>query len=50
MIETVPPRVHGPWFNWARWESTGASFTLEPTGLFDLSVGCARFKSPLAHQ
>ena len=39
-----------PRSNWTRWESTGASFTLKPAEPAPLSVGYARFKSPLAHQ
>jgi len=50
LIETVPPRVHGPRSNWARQESTGAVFTLKPAKSGPLSVGDDRFKSPLAHQ
>ena len=41
---------HVPRSNWMRRESTGAHFTLKLANSGRTSVGCARFKSPLAHQ
>jgi hypothetical protein len=40
---------HEPRSNWTRWESTGAYFTLKLAESGMMSVGRARFKSPLAH-
>jgi hypothetical protein len=40
---------HVPRSNWMRRESTGAHFTLKLANPGRMSVGRARFKSPLAH-